>query len=783
LAAVPVWGNTRVHGNRAAFGVLAALACALIALAVPALASARSFVVDGTGDVQAGDGCVNPLDGECTLPGAIEAANVDSTRDVITFASAFNGEVAADQIDMTTPLPAIVEPVAIEGASCFQPGHDAPCVGLSAASGEDAFVVEANGVQISGLSITGDEAGIEVPGGSTGFVATGDWIGLRLDGSPGGSISDGIYLGPGADGAQIGGVTGDAVGETTARNVFANDEVGVLVEGASRTKILGNYIGVGPGGASAPMEIGVRIVDGPGSPAEDNEVGGARGTGGATGMACDGACNAITTESGDAVDLFGPEEPSASGPTVVRGNFIGLAPDGSGTVGDNFYGVLALPGGFSCAEGPADVTIGGTAPSDANYIAGGGVGIYAQGTENFSAIGNAIGLAPNGRPTGAPTTTGIGLCLYEASEGAHVADNRVAVADEATGIESEWGHASIAGNRIEGGLFGISTGFGSEGPGDTVSANRIIGSDQSGIRIPNESNLVTGNSVIGSGWAGIQLEDGADQNRIGGDLPGEANTIDGSRWGAIQVEGPEFTRNEIAANTGSGNAEAFIQLIGGGDEFPNGGIKRPAIATALQSRATGTAEPGATVRVFSKASADPGELGNLLAAVTADGAGNWVAPYATVPTGTLVAATQTSGAGTPEGATSEVSAPVAAAADPVEPVEPGGGGSNDDGSSTATPQPPPPPTPDAPAKPRAPKVTITKGPKKSSTTTTAKFTFKAIPAAGAKFQCKLDKAKWVSCKSPKTYRNLKPRRHTFQVRASASGVTSPAAKFKFTVRR
>jgi hypothetical protein len=190
------------------------------------------------------------------------------------------------------------------------------------------------------------------------------------------------------------------------------------------------------------------------------------------------------------------------------------------------------------------------------------------------------------------------------------------------------------------------------------------------------------------------------------------------------------------------------------------------------------------VRIFSKASADPGELGSLLAVVTADGAGNWAAPYATVPTGTLVAATQTSSSGTPEGATSEVSAPLAAAADPVEPGGGGdsGGGSNGGGSSTATPQPSAPPTPDAPPRPRAPKVTITKGPKKSSKSATAKFAFRATPAIGAKFQCKLDNAKWVSCRSPKSYKKLKPRTHTFQVRAIASGFTSPASKLKFTVK-
>ena len=76
---------------------------------------------------------------------------------------------------------------------------------------------------------------------------------------------------------------------------------------------------------------------------------------------------------------------------------------------------------------------------------------------------------------------------------------------------------------------------------------------------------------------------------------------------------------------------------------------------------------------------------------------------------------------------------------------------------------------------------ITKGPKKSSASTTARFAFKANPAAGAKFECKLDSAKWASCKSPKTYKKLKPKKHTFQVRAKAGSLTGAVAKFKFTV--
>ena len=58
---------------------------------------------------------------------------------------------------------------------------------------------------------------------------------------------------------------------------------------------------------------------------------------------------------------------------------------------------------------------------------------------------------------------------------------------------------------------------------------------------------------------------------------------------------------------------------------------------------------------------------------------------------------------------------------------------------------------------------------------------RAEPAAGAKFECKLDNARWAKCSSPKTYKKLKVGKHTFRVRAIASGRTGAVATFKFTV--
>jgi len=67
---------------------------------------------------------------------------------------------------------------------------------------------------------------------------------------------------------------------------------------------------------------------------------------------------------------------------------------------------------------------------------------------------------------------------------------------------------------------------------------------------------------------------------------------------------------------------------------------------------------------------------------------------------------------------------------------------------------------------------------------TAAFKFKGSGGFGKRtFQCKLDKKKYSSCKSGKTFKRLKSGKHVFRVRAKASGAVdkSPATK-KFKIK-
>lgn len=100
-------------------------------------------------------------------------------------------------------------------------------------------------------------------------------------------------------------------------------------------------------------------------------------------------------------------------------------------------------------------------------------------------------------------------------------------------------------------------------------------------------------------------------------------------------------------------------------------------------------------------------------------------------------------------------------------------------ASYTTPADPPPPPPDPPA--AAPATVLGKHPPKATRATTAKFSFGAS-VSGATFRCKLDAKPAAPCRSPKTYKRLKPGRHTFKVWATSGVLTDPTpAKFSWKV--
>jgi CSLREA domain-containing protein len=746
--------------------VVLTLLAALFLLASPAAASAAVFTVNSTGDEpDASVGVAGCLTAglKCTLRAAIQESNASAgVKDDILFdLTVFEGQLA-DTIEPATVLPSLTSSVAINAGTCLTAGGvNGPCAGVNGPSGEVGLEAAADETSISGLALTGHSIGIVVGGASTDFTARGNWIGVKLDGSAGANTNAGIFVDPNSDGATIGGT------ETVQRNVIANTTgSGLDLEGASEATIQGNYFGVGPDGET-PMSNAKNIeitgragfIPSEDVEAEDNEVGATVAGASATSAACDGGCNVISGALGSGIDLNGSvlqSEKPAKGPTFVHGNFVGLDATGKETVANAGIGVWT--------GGADDVTIGGFAAGDRNYLAGGSEALVSEsGGNGFEALGNSIGFGADGSEQAPPLEKGIFALNLSVSEDSKIENNAIRMIG-GVGIKAVFLTGRIIGNEIQGAAQGIDAGFGDGG--GLIAGNEVDASSEVGILVESPKNDVRGNTVTNTNGPGISVKpppgvEATVGNAIGGSTTGEENVIDGSDGPAIEVveeAGEPGSWTEITRNRGASNGGLFIDLVTGANQ----GILPPTVSSATNSKAEGAAEPGATVRLFRKATGSPGEIASFLGEAVADGSGKWSIAYASVPGGTNLAATQTG----IEVGTSEL----ALATVPADPSGGGSGNNNGGGQGGG-------PAPDT----TAPKVTITKAPKAKSTSTTAKFKFKSNEA-GSKFQCKLDKGKFKTCRSPKTYKKLKPGKHVFKVRATdKAGNVSKPAKRKFTV--
>jgi len=410
--------------------------------AVLATAGSAAFVVDSTadfGDESPVDGvCKTDVGSNCTLRAAIEEANAHpnaGTPDRIEFDIPEGG---AQTITPDLELPAITDPVVIDGTT--QPGYaTVPLIfvdGSAASCGEcgvDGLVVDAggSGSEIRGLAIGNfDGNGIVLSGNDAGSVVESSWIGIKPPGptSSAGNRANGIRI-SNSSGNRIGGPLAAQRVVLGANGNFSGTAQIAITGFSSGNTVEGSYIGLGPDGSfSYDTENGILIT----GAAANNTIGGDSGLGEGnilygfygTAVVIDGA-GAGNEVAGNTIgaDAFGntTESPSVG----VRVN------NTSGTViGDD----VLLPAAANMARG--NVIVG----SDA----GGGVGISTGGTSTGTKIaGNFVGVARTGNATNLGNDTGImvsGASDNQVGPGNHVAHNT------ANGIEIDG--ESAGGNRI-----------------------------------------------------------------------------------------------------------------------------------------------------------------------------------------------------------------------------------------------------------------------------------------------------------------------------------------------
>ena len=184
-------------------------------------------------------------------PGSLRQAILDSiaaTGSTNTIDFDIAGQ-DAQTISPASPLPAITNPVLIDGTS--QPGYaGTPLIELSGsqAGTGDGLTISGPDVTVCGLDINkfSQGAGIHL----TGTAATGDWIyGNLLGTDPTGTQAApddyGVEIDGGASNNVVG-TNGDGIGDASERNLLSgNTFAGVWIngQGTEGNAVAGNFIG------------------------------------------------------------------------------------------------------------------------------------------------------------------------------------------------------------------------------------------------------------------------------------------------------------------------------------------------------------------------------------------------------------------------------------------------------------------------------------------------------------------------------------------------------------
>ncbi len=403
-----------------------------------------------------------------------------------------------------------------------------------------------------------------------------NYIGTNLNGTADlGNTLSGVHISS-ADANYIG-VDGDGSGDGTEGNVISgNAGYGVYIEGGSDNNVIaGNFIGTNTAGtakiANDAGGIGffadtqannTRIgtnADGTSDTLERNVIAGnadigivAYGTntliaGNYIGIASDGSTglsnsNGGVSLGGDSATVggtatasrniisgnfgFGVQVTGAGGfgnDSVIIGNYIGTDAAGTAEVGNQFQGIYVV-------SGAADTLIGGTTAADRNVISGNLTGIQTDNATNVTIRGNYIGVDKDGTGT---LVGNSGYGIY---------------ADDSTGVRIGGGIAG-AGNVISSNNRGI----GINNSASAIIAGNYIGTD------------VNGTADLGNNFEGISLDNGATDTTIGGTSALSRNVISGNAGHGIRITGATSSDNLIQGNYIGTNAAGTAAISNGAD--------------------------------------------------------------------------------------------------------------------------------------------------------------------------------------------------------------------------
>ena len=326
---------------------------------------------------------------------------------------------------------------------------------------------------------------------------------------------------------------------------------------------------------------------------------------------------------------------------------------------------------ITVAEAATDNTIGGSAEGQGNVISSNdAVGIRVNGSANVIQ-GNYIGTDASGTVARPNRMEGIWIAQgaqdnliggVDPGQGNIISNNLFGVYINGPEASDNAVKGNLIGVDISGRVslknrYGVVVDNGAQnniiGGSDRGEANVISGNQDGGVLIRNpgtSDNLIMGNFIgtnssgserLGNA-TGIWLRDSAQGNTIGGPKDGEGNVIANNGFAGILIEGADTTGNTIRGNSiHSGGRDAIVSKDDGGL-----GLAPPTITAA--DPVSGTACPRCIVDVYSD---QEGEGGTYEGTTTADVDGRFA--FQGTPSGRYVTATVTD----EEGSTSLFSEP------------------------------------------------------------------------------------------------------------------------------
>jgi len=277
---------------------------------------------------------------------------------------------AVTTIALLTPLPAITDPVMIDGGAT--PTVELNGLGTQGAgAGSIGLWIRSGGTTVRGMVINRfGEAGIRMDTGN-GNTIIGNRIGTNVAGTAASAnLNRGIL---------IVGTTGHFIGDGTAagRNLISgNSGRGIDINAGGSAVVSGNYIGTNAAGTGDRGNFGhgIQIVNSSGS-----TIGGLTAT----------ARNVISGNDGIGVLIIGDIGTPAMNNTVL-GNYIGVDFTGNTALGNDGSGVVIQD---------TLNTVGGTTVGARNVISGNavnGVSINSSLATGNTVAGNYIGVGANG---------------------------------------------------------------------------------------------------------------------------------------------------------------------------------------------------------------------------------------------------------------------------------------------------------------------------------------------------------------------------------------------------